>query len=355
MAILDSLIDEVGEKYGLSGKAGSLLSGLLSLIKNEQTGGLQGFVNLFRKAGHEDLVSTWISRGSNNPITPSQLENAMGSSAISTLASNVGISANSASTALAFMVPRVIDALTPDGVVPTSLPGWVTSYLTGSGPRQYAGAAEKSADSSSIWRVLLPLAALALIAFLGYRYCNRPAEQASTAIVTSTVTPTAIVTAPAPVRAELGAFIDKRLPNGTVIRIPTNGVESKLIAFIEDPTKVANKETWFSFDRLEFDTDSATLRPSSGEQLKNMSEILKGYPNVNVKIGGYTDNVGADAYNMKLSAERAKNTEMEIEKLGIGDPRLDSEGYGKQHPVADNATEEGRQRNRRIDIRVTKK
>jgi outer membrane protein OmpA-like peptidoglycan-associated protein len=132
-------------------------------------------------------------------------------------------------------------------------------------------------------------------------------------------------------------------------------VESKLIAFIEDANRQVDRETWFSFDRLEFATGSSALLPGSAEQLNNISEILKAYPNINLKIGGYTDNVGNDAYNLKLSTERAKNTELEIEKLGINDLRLESEGYGKEHPVADNATEEGRQRNRRIDVRVTKK
>ncbi len=358
MAILDSLINEVAEKYGLGGKAGPLVSGLLSLITNPQTGGLSGFLDTLRRAGLGDLVSSWVSRGANNPITPSQLETAVGGNAIERLASNVGLSMNSASSALAFLLPKVIDMLTPDGVVPTSLPGWVSNYVSGAGAtaRQFAGAAETAAAGSSIWRTLLPLAGLVLLAFLGYRYCGQtPPEQASTAVVAPTATATPMATATPIIRADLGAFIEKRLPNGTMLRIPTNGVESKLIAFIEDPKQMVNKETWFSFDRLEFETDSAVLKPSSGEQLKNMSEILKAYPQVNLKVGGYTDNVGNDAYNMKLSTERAKNTELEIEKLGIADPRLDAEGYGKQHPVADNATEEGRQRNRRIDVRVTKK
>jgi outer membrane protein OmpA-like peptidoglycan-associated protein len=139
------------------------------------------------------------------------------------------------------------------------------------------------------------------------------------------------------------------------LNIPANGVESKLVAFIEDPGRNVDRETWFSFDRLEFETASAQLRPTSQEQLRNVAEILKAYPQVNVKIGGYTDNVGDDASNLKLSGERATNTMNEIANLGIDKSRLEAEGYGEQFPVADNATEEGRQRNRRIDIRVTKK
>ena len=133
------------------------------------------------------------------------------------------------------------------------------------------------------------------------------------------------------------------------------GIEKKLIAFIEDPNKPADKTTWFSFDRLEFETGSATLKPSSAEQLKNVAEILKAYPVVTLKIGGYTDNVGNPASNLKLSQQRAESTIRELVSLGVEAGRQEAEGYGEQHPVGDNTTAEGRQMNRRIDLRVTNK
>jgi outer membrane protein OmpA-like peptidoglycan-associated protein len=156
-------------------------------------------------------------------------------------------------------------------------------------------------------------------------------------------------------RADLGRFIERQLPSGIKLNFPMNGIESRLIAFIEDPARRVDNETWFSFDRLEFETDSAELRGTSNEQLRNIAEILKAYPQVNVKIGGYTDNVGDDAYNVNLSSQRANNTMNALADLGIDRSRMAAEGYGKEHPVADNATPEGRQRNRRIDILVTKK
>jgi K(+)-stimulated pyrophosphate-energized sodium pump len=76
---------------------------------------------------------------------------------------------------------------------------------------------------------------------------------------------------------------------------------------------------------------------------------------VNLKIGGYTDNTGNAAHNLKLSQDRATSTLSESWVSELQNHALDAEGYGQQHPVADNATAEGRQRNRRIDIRVTKK
>lgn len=154
---------------------------------------------------------------------------------------------------------------------------------------------------------------------------------------------------------KLGAFMATRLPNGVELNIPEFGIEKKLIAFIEDPNRPVDKTTWFSFDRLEFETASATLKPSSAEQLKNVAEILKAYPVVTLKIGGYTDNVGNPASNLKLSQQRAESTMRELGMLGVEAGRLEAEGYGEQHPIGDNATAEGRQMNRRIDLRVTNK
>ena len=111
----------------------------------------------------------------------------------------------------------------------------------------------------------------------------------------------------------------------------------------------------FTFDRLEFDTASATLRPSSNAQLEAMAAILKAYPRVSVKIGGYTDNVGDDVTNLRLSSARAEATKTALVARGVSGRRIDTEGFGSQYPVASNATEQGRQRNRRIDVRVTRK
>ena len=155
--------------------------------------------------------------------------------------------------------------------------------------------------------------------------------------------------------ASLGPLVERRLPDNVSLRIPANGVENRLIAYIEDGTQNPFKETWFSFDRLEFQTDSATLTPGASEQLRNIAAILKAYPEVKVKIGGYTDNTAESAYNLKLSQDRANAAMNQIANLGIDRSRLAAEGYGERHPIADNATEEGRQRNRRVDIRVTDK
>ena len=155
--------------------------------------------------------------------------------------------------------------------------------------------------------------------------------------------------------AALGKLMKRKLADGTELNVPEKGVENKLISFIEDKTKMVDKTTWFSFDRLLFETGKSTLKPESAEQVKNMAAILKAFPQVEIKLGGYTDNTGDAKKNLALSGERAKTVKAELVKLGTDAKRIATEGYGQEHPVADNATPEGRAQNRRIDVRVTKK
>jgi len=154
--------------------------------------------------------------------------------------------------------------------------------------------------------------------------------------------------------ARIIAF-SKVLSSGFELKGEPNGIESGLVGFIEGAAPV-DKTTWFNFDRLTFATGSAQLdMEKSKEQLTNIAEILKAFPNTKLKIGGYTDNTGDAKANLKLSDDRADAVEDALEAMGISDDRLDSEGYGDQHPLADNATEEGRAQNRRIAVRVMEK
>ncbi len=155
--------------------------------------------------------------------------------------------------------------------------------------------------------------------------------------------------------ADPAAFTDRTLPDNTTIRIRGDGSEAKLLGFIEDATQVVDKETWVELDGILFDSDTASLREQSSAQVANIAAILKAFPDVQLKIGGYTDNSGDAANNLKLSAERANLVMNAISALGVDAARLKAEGYGPAYPVADNATEDGRQKNRRVSVRVTAK
>lgn len=155
--------------------------------------------------------------------------------------------------------------------------------------------------------------------------------------------------------AVINGLIKHTLPNGAVIEVAPEGVEMKVIGFIEDTGKAVDKNLWFEFDRLYFDFDSANLNQKSMAQIEAMTEVLKAYPNSAIKIGGYTDNVGDPDYNLKLSSERAGRVVKELVARTIAPDRLEWEGYGQEHPQADNATEEGRAKNRRTAVSVRRR
>lgn len=160
--------------------------------------------------------------------------------------------------------------------------------------------------------------------------------------------------APAPAPA---AEFTKTLSTGVAIAGNGEGVEAQLIAFIEDATKEIDKTTWFDFDRLTFASGSAALDvEASKAQLDNIVAILAAFPNAKLKIGGYTDNVGAADANKKISQQRADAVVKALVDAGVAPERLEAEGYGPEHPVCPaNDTDECKAQNRRIAVRVTAK
>jgi OmpA-OmpF porin, OOP family len=148
--------------------------------------------------------------------------------------------------------------------------------------------------------------------------------------------------------------VNRELPGGVNLRIPPNGTEAMLLSFIQGSAPVS-KDTWFEFDRLNFETNSAVLRADSRDQLTNIAAILTAYPAAHVKIGGYTDNSGNSTANRQLSQARAEAVRDALTGLGVDPSRVEAEGYGDEHPVADNNTAEGRAKNRRVAINVTAK
>jgi K(+)-stimulated pyrophosphate-energized sodium pump len=153
---------------------------------------------------------------------------------------------------------------------------------------------------------------------------------------------------------DLGRFMPRTLVNGASIVIPERGVENRLLGFIVS-ARLPDSTSSFDFDRLLFDTGSATLQPQSDDQLRAIAAILKAHSTVHIKIRGYTDNVGSSADNLRLSDERAANVKAQLMIMGVDGDRLDAEGYGDAYPVADNSTDAGRAMNRRISMLVTQK
>ena len=102
---------------------------------------------------------------------------------------------------------------------------------------------------------------------------------------------------------------------------------------------------------VKFDTNSADLLPESIPVLNNAIATLKRYPEVNVEVAGHTDSRGSDAFNLNLSARRAESVLKFLQDGGVSNA-MTSRGYGERQPLASNNTDDGRQQNRRVVLRV---
>jgi outer membrane protein OmpA-like peptidoglycan-associated protein len=102
-----------------------------------------------------------------------------------------------------------------------------------------------------------------------------------------------------------------------------------------------------------FDTGKYTLKPSTQISLAKVAGILQSYPGLKVQVEGYTDSVGSDDYNQKLSENRAAAVKDFLASQGVSQNSMTSAGFGKNDPVADNSSSSGRAQNRRVNMVVS--
>ncbi|MDG1277760.1 MAG: OmpA family protein [Algoriphagus sp.] len=104
---------------------------------------------------------------------------------------------------------------------------------------------------------------------------------------------------------------------------------------------------------LMFPFDQYALIEQSRTNLRELAESLKEHPDTNILIEGHTDNTGKEAYNMKLSKRRAESVKDYLTSLGVDSNRLEVTAFGEEMPIASNDTEEGRQKNRRVEVAIS--
>lgn len=563
MFMFDSIINEAKGKFGLGDKAGGLVATLLGLIANPATGGFGGFINRFKEVGLGDQAKSWVSTGNNTPLTDSQVQSAFGQETINQVANQSGVNATAASSALGYLTPQIVDALTPDGEMPdeAGLLDKVKGFLgnfggaigatvlggLGAAGAFASGAADKIGDAAGatygagkavagkgadmvgdaagatvdagkravgavgdaagavgdkfsgalnsvgdafdgdndgdgggILKWLIPLLLLGLLIVLGYMFCGKdnkpvtPANANTNANVNKTnantnstaktvdssfsivakdgkytvtgVVPdqktlddmkakldaqfgagnvdysglkidanakpfaagwwdnfqkllpslkdwktgslafagSAITSASGLPQAAMdqlkslfsgwtmpsmsgeGATTETRtlsevtLPDGTKLQAYPGGIEDQLVKFIQSDeykngTAESLKEKWFVFDDLKFKFGGTELEDSSKRQLDNIIAVLKAFPDVKIKIGGYTDKKGEDAANLKLSDSRAKAVKAKLDAAGRGAQVPEAEGYGEQFAtVAETGTDAERAVDRKTSVRLIK-
>jgi outer membrane protein OmpA-like peptidoglycan-associated protein len=101
-----------------------------------------------------------------------------------------------------------------------------------------------------------------------------------------------------------------------------------------------------------FDTNSTVLKPGLYTEIDRVASVLTRYPDTLIRVEGHTDSVGSESFNMDLSVRRANAVRDLLAQRGVFPGRIEALGFGESMPVATNDTETGRQRNRRVEIKV---
>jgi OmpA-OmpF porin, OOP family len=132
--------------------------------------------------------------------------------------------------------------------------------------------------------------------------------------------------------------------DGAGCPLPANKPDVKVYVTKEDQ-QVVNE----AVKNLEFDFGKSTIREHSDESLNKLAQLMVN-KKFHLKLAGYTDNIGSVAANLKLSRDRANAVKTYLETQGVDSSMIQAEGYGKEHPIASNKTDAGRQLNRRVEF-----
>ena len=115
-------------------------------------------------------------------------------------------------------------------------------------------------------------------------------------------------------------------------------------------TRESARGAVMSLPGISFETGKAVLKQSAQLTLAKLAGIAQVFPDVNMRVEGYTDNTGSAATNQKLSEARAKSVYDFLKSQGVAESRLAFQGLGPASPVADNTTADGKAKNRRVEI-----
>ncbi|MEO5591140.1 MAG: OmpA family protein [Chitinophagaceae bacterium] len=395
---------EGGIQKALSGAIPSILAGLISRTDSHE--GAAGIFDLAKQAASSGIlnnISGILGSDNNNLLGKGaeMLKAVLGDKAggIASLVSNfAGIKHSSASSILSMVAPVALGALgkhasdnnlnagslmsflsSQKSTIINALPGSLGSIagLLGIGSMgntvSAAGSAAETVHKATHYteetpektgdgiKFLLPLLLAILAVALGiyfFKGCGSGTKEVvSTIDTTTTKIAHATDTAITKVADNVREVFKVKLPNDTVIDAYKGGIEDKLVTFLgTDYKKLSEdslKKVWFDFDNLNFETGSAKITVESQVQVNNIAAILKAFPAVKLKIGGYTDKVGDEAANKKLSDARAKSVQAALGKAGVGKQIIGAEGYGSEYAVyAADAAESDRVKDRHVSVSV---
>ena len=406
--MFDQLIRETDERFGLGEKAGLLVRSVLGMIANEDYGAMEGFLEAFDEEGMGPAVRSWVGTATGEPLSAAQVETGLGPGVVSDLAAELGLDVGTAGSALGFVIPRVVDLLTPDGTVPPH--SWLLSRID-----DFPGGAEAADDRSpgqavegarataggtmdeavgtarrggGPLRWLLPLLVLALLVWwLAGRSRPQRADLApgeGTESTRETMGVDLPRRSPGPGATDAGTIpagppgAGPETPRSTAETAPGAGdsagkaaappsgpfdakaaverahrAAGDALGALGDAAGAQELVNALNLSIIDFAPGSAAIPAASETLLAAAARVMQRLPAATrIEIGGHTDSTGAAAANRALSTARARAVRNTLVAHGAPAEMLSVRGFGSSQPVAGNETAEGRFRNRRISYRL---
>lgn len=154
--------------------------------------------------------------------------------------------------------------------------------------------------------------------------------------------------------AQKSVQTNKAVPDPGTASTPPPAVEEKIAGTPSTPNSEVEEVVMTAFKNLNFDTNKSDIRAESFESLDKLAELLKKETSWKLKVEGHTDSVGSVESNLDLSKRRAASAKKYLVDKGVAEGMITTEGLGESKPLADNKTEDGKQKNRRVVLIITK-
>ncbi len=380
----NSLADRLGERAGHVQQAmkGAIASILAGVILKADAGDVQGTLNLATDAARIDLPFPGDSASLNGVNSKGMdfLKGLFGEKTTvlsESIAEYAGISSASVSSLLSVVAPAALGVLGKHILDSNMNASGLKSFLNSQkkkifnelpagifmegvmGFENFTGIAEKfkivenpipQEKGASKWVLPVILGLIALGVFWYYMNKQRPPEASKKTAVDTVVTPKD-TSRPVVVTENPDAV---KLPDGTLLPAIKGGIEDQLLLFFSDPESRPSRRFFFTFDKLNFNTGSATITNESMVQIQNVALILKSYPKARIKIGGFNDKGGDSIAKKALSDMRAVNVAAALKSAGANSGQITGvEGFGSDFAkFPADAADSSKAKDNRISISI---
>jgi hypothetical protein len=149
----------------------------------------------------------------------------------------------------------------------------------------------------------------------------------------------------------ISKMVTLTLPGNVKLDVPENSYLQTMVKYLSDAAGATEPKSWVA-DKIESEGAAGAQTGDSSTGVTKLATVLKAFGTAKLKITAYTDNIGQPAESKKSSLERANAIKDALVKAGVPEDRITTEGAGPDHPIASNDTDEGRAKNRRIELSI---